>query len=103
MIKVSVFYPHQPGGNFDMTYYCNQHVPMVRRLLASALKNAAVEQGLSGATPGSAPPYVAMGHMYFESIPAFVEAWTPHAAQIMSDIPNYTNLQPQIQISEVKL
>lgn len=103
MIKVSVFYPHQPGGRFDMTYYCNQHVPMVRRLLASALKNSAVEEGLSGATPGSSPLYVAMGHMYFESVPAFVEAWTPHAAQVMGDIPNYTNLQPQIQISEVKL
>jgi uncharacterized protein (TIGR02118 family) len=103
MIKVSVFYPHQPDGRFDMAYYCNQHVPMVRRLLGSALKNSAVEQGLSGATPGSLPLYVAMGHMYFESVPAFVEAWTPHAAQVMGDIPNYTNLQPQIQISEVRL
>jgi uncharacterized protein (TIGR02118 family) len=103
MIKVSVFYPHQPDAKFDMTYYCDHHIPMVRRLLGSAVKNAAVEQGLSGGTPGSLPLYVALGHMYFESIPAFVEAWTPHAAEILADIPNYTNLQPQFQISEVKL
>lgn len=103
MIKVSVFYPHQPDARFDMTYYCEQHMPLVRRLLGSAVKNIAVEQGLSGATPGSSPLYVALGHMFFESIPAFVEAWTPHAAQIIADIPNYTNLQPEIQISEVKL
>ena len=103
MIKVSVFYPHQTGGRFDMTYYCDQHIPMVRRLLGSAVKNAAVEQGLSGGTPGSSPLYVALGHMYFESIPAFAAAWEPVAAQILADIPNYTNLQPAIQVSEVKL
>jgi uncharacterized protein (TIGR02118 family) len=103
MIKVSVFYPYQSDAKFDMTYYCEQHMPLVRRLLGSAVKNLAVEQGLSGATPGSSPLYVALGHIYFESIPAFVEAWTPHAAEIIADIPNYTNLQPHLQISEVKL
>ncbi|HXM13588.1 MAG TPA: EthD family reductase [Candidatus Eremiobacteraceae bacterium] len=103
MIKVSVFYPHQSDGKFNMAYYCDEHMPLVRRLLGSAVKNTAVEQGLSGGTPGSSPLYVALGHMYFDSIPAFVEAWTPHAAEIIADIPNYTNLQPQLQISEVKL
>jgi uncharacterized protein (TIGR02118 family) len=103
MIKVSVFYPHQPDARFDMTYYCDHHIPMVRRLLGSAIKNAAIDQGLSGGTPGSSPLFVAIAHMYFDSIPAFVEAWTPHASQILGDIPNYTNLQPKIQISEVKL
>ncbi len=103
MIKVSVFYPHQPGAKFDMAYYCDHHIPMVLRLLGSAVKNAAVEQGLSGGTPGAPPLYVALGHMYFDSVPAFVEAWTPHAAEILADIPKYTNLQPSIQVSEVKL
>ena len=103
MIKVSVFYPYQPDAKFDMAYYCDQHMPMVRRLLGSAVKSVAVEQGLSGGTPGSSPLYVALGHMYFESVPAFVEAWTPHAAQVIADVPNYTNLQPALQISEVKL
>ncbi|HEY2821443.1 MAG TPA: EthD family reductase [Candidatus Acidoferrum sp.] len=103
MIKVSVFYPHQLDARFDMTYYCEHHFPLVRRLLGPAVKNTAVEAGISGRTPGSPPLYVALGHMYFESVPAFVEAWTPVAAQIIADIPNYTNLQPTIQISEVKI
>jgi uncharacterized protein (TIGR02118 family) len=103
LIKVSVFYPHQPNARFDMTYYCEQHMPMVRRLLGSAIKNLAVEQGLSGGTPGAPALYIAMGHCYFDSVPAFLEAWTPHAAEILADIPNYTDLQPQFQISEVKL
>ena len=103
MIKVSVFYPHQPGASFDMSYYCNQHMPMVRRLLGSAAKSIAVEQGLSGGAPGAPPLYAALGHVYFDSLPEFIEVWAQHSAQIIADIPNYTNLQPQLQISEVKL
>jgi uncharacterized protein (TIGR02118 family) len=44
-----------------------------------------------------------MGHLFFESVQAFQAAFAPHAAEITGDIPNYTNTQPTIQISEVKL
>ena len=57
MIKVSVFYPERAGSKFDMDYYCNTHIPMVREKLGAACKGAAVEQGMSGATPGSARLY----------------------------------------------
>jgi len=30
MIKVGVFYPNNEGSGFDMGYYCNSHIPMVR-------------------------------------------------------------------------
>jgi uncharacterized protein (TIGR02118 family) len=44
-----------------------------------------------------------MGHLYFDSAEAFQAAFAPHAQAIMADIPNYTNIQPAIQISEVKM
>jgi hypothetical protein len=44
-----------------------------------------------------------MGHLYFDSTDAFQTAFAPHAQAIMADIPNYTNTQPTIQISEVKM
>ncbi|HVA17697.1 MAG TPA: EthD family reductase [Candidatus Dormibacteraeota bacterium] len=103
MIKVSVLYPSQEGSTFDMAYYCNTHIPMVRRLLAPAVKGVAVEQGIGGMAPGSPAPYTAMGHLLFESLEAFQTAFAPHAQAILSDIPNYTRAQPVIQISEVKL
>ena len=103
MIKVSVFYPHSPGASFDIDYYVNKHLPMVRRLLGKACKGAGVEHGLSGPAPGSSPTYVAMGHLYFDTVGEFQEAWAPNAAQIVADIPNYTAIQALIQISEVKL
>jgi uncharacterized protein (TIGR02118 family) len=103
MIKVSVFYPNNEGSKFDMHYYCNSHIPMVRQKLGAACKGAAVEKGVAGPTPGSRPAFIAMGHIYFESAEAFQTAFGPHAEAIMADIPNYTDIQPTIQISEVKI
>jgi uncharacterized protein (TIGR02118 family) len=103
MIKVSVFYPYEEGKKFDMKYYCNKHIPMVQQKLGAALKGRAVEQGLGGGVPGSPPAYIAMGHLYFDSVEAFQTAFGPHAESIMGDVPNYTDIQPAIQISEVKI
>jgi len=43
-----------------------------------------------------------MCHLYFDSVEAFQTAFGPHSETIMGDIPNYTDLQPIIQVSEVK-
>ena len=103
MIKVSVFYPDREGSKFDMNYYCKTHMPMVRQKLGAACKGVAVEQGIAGATPGSRPSFIAMGHLYFDSMEAFQTTFGPHAEAIMADIPNYTDIQPTIHFSEVKI
>jgi uncharacterized protein (TIGR02118 family) len=103
MIKVSVLYPNREGSRFDISYYCNKHMPMVKRLLGPVLKSVAVEQGIGSQAPGSPAPYLAIGHLQFDSVEAFQTSFGPHAQEIMSDIPNYTNTQPVVQISEVKL
>jgi uncharacterized protein (TIGR02118 family) len=103
MIKVSVFYPNMEGKKFDMGYYCNKHIPMIQQKLGAALKGGAVEQGLSGVESGSRATYIAMGHLYFDSVEAFQTAFGPHVGAIMGDIPNYTDIKPTIQISEVKI
>jgi uncharacterized protein (TIGR02118 family) len=103
MIKVSVLYPNEEGKKFDTGYYFNKHIPMLQQKLGAACKRLAVEQGLAGAEPGSRPAYLIMFHIHFDSVEAFQTAFGPHAQAIMGDIPNYTNIQPTIQISEVKI
>ncbi len=103
MIKVSVLYPAGAATTFDMDYYLKSHIPMVRQKLGAACIGVAVEQGLGGGAPGSAPTYIAMGHLLFNSVADFQAAFAPHAAEIMGDVPNYTNAQPVIQVSDVKL
>jgi uncharacterized protein (TIGR02118 family) len=103
MVKISVLYPHKDSSAFNMDYYLNNHIPMVRQKLGAACKGVAVEQGLAGGAPGSQPTYAAMGHLLFDSVDSFQAAFASHAATIMADIPNYSTVQPVIQISEVKL
>jgi uncharacterized protein (TIGR02118 family) len=101
MIKVNVYYPYSDGEAFDMDYYNTKHIPMVRELTGDACKGASVESGLAGGAPGQPPTYVAVGSLLFESVEAFQGAFGPHAQQIMGDIPNYTKINPVIQISQV--
>jgi uncharacterized protein (TIGR02118 family) len=103
MIKVSAFYPNEEGKKFDMDYYLNSHIPMVQEMCGAAIKGGAVEQGLSGVEPGSPATYIAMAHLLFDSVEAFQNSFGPHAESIMADIPNYTDTQPTIQISEMKM
>ena len=103
MIKVSVLYPHRAGAKFDMDYYCDSHMPLVQRTLRTALKGIAVDKGLAGGTPGSPPAYVAIGHLWFDSVAAFDAAFGASADTILSDIPNYTDIEPVLQISEVMI
>jgi len=103
VIIVSVLYPSGVGSKFDMDYYLQRHIPMVQRRLGAPLKRVAVERGLAGGAPGAPPPYLAAAHLYFESVEAFQGAFAPHAEPILSDVPNYTNTTPLIQISEVSL
>jgi uncharacterized protein (TIGR02118 family) len=102
MIKVSVLYPNSEGSKFDMEYYCKKHMPMVQQRLGAACKRVEIDQGLGGPAPGSPPTYSALCHLYFDSVPAFQTAFGPHTNEIMGDIPNYTNVQPIIQVSELK-
>jgi len=100
MIKASLLYPSTDGARFDYAYYLGSHLPMVQARLGAALKRLSVERGLFGA-PGLPAPYLALGHLYFESVQAMSEAYAPHAQEILSDIPNFTNLQPVMIVSEV--
>lgn len=103
MIKVSVLYPHQDGGKFDMNYYLTTHMPLVRQRLGAALKGIAVDQGLAGGAPGAPPAFVAVGHLLFDTVADLHAAMAPHDAELRADIPNFTNIAPTFQISEVKM
>ena len=104
MIRVSVLYPDGDGKTFDHDYYANSHIPMVTEKLKSfGLAGGAVDKGLGGAAPGAPAPYVSIGHLLFETIEGFQQAFGAHGEEIMADIPNYTNIEPIIQISEIAL
>ena len=89
MIKVSVMYPNSKDLQFDTDYYQNKHLPMVVRLVGSALKRS------------ESAPYAAMAHLLFDDVASFQEAFGPHAATFAADVENYSNVQAELQISEL--
>jgi uncharacterized protein (TIGR02118 family) len=101
MIKVTILYPNGEGKTFDMDYYSNNHMPMVASLLGDALKFLEIDKGLSGRTPDDPIPNLAIGYLYFDQLSDYQNSFGPNAEKIVSDIPNYTNIQPVVQISEV--
>jgi uncharacterized protein (TIGR02118 family) len=105
MVKISILYPNQKGSRFDMNYYLNTHMPMsIERLgAAKGFRGVSVERGLSGIVPDSEPTYIAMGHFLFDSVEDFLSAFTPHATILQGDMPNYTDVEPTIQVNEVAI
>ena len=101
MIKLSILYPYAEGKRFDMDYYCEKHMPKAQEMLKGAVKKMSVEKGICGAAPGSAPEYIAVGNLYFESLEIFNEVFPPIVPQIGQDIPNFTDTEPVLMISEV--
>lgn len=102
MIKVSVMYPHEEGKRFDMDYYASRHRKMVHDLLdPEGLVGFTIDKGVGGGGPGAPAPFVCMGHLRFETMDAYKAAFKKHGKVLMGDVPNFTDITPDVQISEI--
>jgi uncharacterized protein (TIGR02118 family) len=102
MVRVTVLYPNESGRRFDHAYYADKHLPMVmQRLKSSGMLRYEIDKGLAGGGPGAPAPFVAVCHLYFNAAADFQKGIEAHGTEIMGDIPNYTDIAPQIQISEI--
>jgi uncharacterized protein (TIGR02118 family) len=105
MFNISSIYPKQEGGHFDFDYYLNVHMPRSIEILSKekGFVKVLVEKGVDIKEPKIESSYVAMCHYYFETLEDFMSAFSPHAQELQGDIANYTNIEPIIQINEVKI
>lgn len=103
MIKVSILYPNKKGSRFDFSYYIETHMPMSIGFFSAhpGYRGVSVEHGLGGGIPGTEATYIALCHFLFDSTENFIAAFTPHAATLQGDMPNYTDIEPVIQFSQV--
>ncbi|NML39953.1 EthD family reductase [Chitinophaga sp. G-6-1-13] len=101
MIKVTILYPNGEGKTFDMNYYEHNHMPMVASMFGDALKFLSIDKGIASGRPNTPMPFLAIGHLYFETLSAYEKGLEPYVDSIRKDFPKYTNVQPVIQISEV--
>jgi uncharacterized protein (TIGR02118 family) len=102
MVCISVFYPNSPGKRFDHDYYAQTHMPLVMdRLKSLGLIRYEIDTGLAGGAPGSPPPFTCTGRLYFNTLEEFQTALATHGPEILSDVPNYTDIELQIQVSQM--
>ncbi len=102
MFKVAILYPNGAGKTFDMNYYEQTHMPLVAGFLGKNLKFYEIDKGVAGRTPSDSIPFVAIGYFYCYNVADYTKAVGQNRDAIIADIKRYTNIQPIVQISEIK-
>ncbi len=96
-MTVQVIYPAGAGKSFDFDYYVKTHLPMVGEIMGEAVvANGSVSRGLSGG-PDQPPGYFAIATLSFPDEAAMTAALNK-AGPLMADIPNFTDVQPDMLI-----
>lgn len=102
MIRVTAMYPRTSESHFDLDYYQNKHLPLVReRFNSLGMLRVGFDEGLGGLGPGEPPTYMAIGYLEFGTMEDLQRCLAAHAPEIIGDIPNFTNVQPIIQVNRV--
>ncbi len=102
LFKIAVLYPSGEGKTFDMAYYETRHMPMVAALLGKNLKFYEIDKGIAGRTTADKIPYLAIGYFYVRNVDEYNKAIGQNRDAIVNDFKHYTNIQPVIQISEIR-
>ena len=101
MFKVSVMYPNEEGATFNIDYYRTTHMELVKKHLKPfGLIKTDVDKGISGGV-GQQAPHICIGNLYFDSLDGYDRGTAEAGAILRGDIPNFTNVTPIRQISEI--
>ena len=94
MIRVSVLYPRP--GKFDFDYYAKEHMKLVHKLMGPfGLVKSEVDKGAESS------PFLAVGHLIFNTIEDMQRGLQAHDPDLQADLVNFTDIQPQFQVSEI--
>jgi len=100
MIVVSVTYPATEGSRFDLEYYREKHAPLVQsRWGACGMADAKYLRGV-GAPGGGPVAYHLTALLFFGAQEDFERAAQQHGKEVMSDVKNFTDVKPVVQINE---
>lgn len=101
IIKLTLLYPNGEGKTFDWDYYTKKHYPLLKKYFGDSMKALALDKGESSGIANTPVPYVAIAYLYIETTADFQDVMKRNGAEIMADIPKYTNITPLVQISKV--
>jgi uncharacterized protein (TIGR02118 family) len=94
---VTVIYPSKTDQKFDFDYYVTKHIPFVEGIVKKSIE---VRRGISTAN-GAPAAFVCIAAIPIDSVSAFQAMFAKHGAEILADVPNYTNIEPIVQFDEI--
>lgn len=101
MFRIILTYPDGKDAKLDFDYYIGKHVPLTKALLGEHglidIQANRCLQTLEGDKPG----FVCITVVDFSDKEAFDTAYAIHGETLLADIPNYTNIEPEVDICEV--
>ena len=101
MVRVTALYRNSQDSTFNFDYYVKTHLELTReRMKDFGIGRIEVVKGIE-ALDGQKAPHVCIAHVEFSNIEDLKRGFEAHAEELMADVPNYTNIEPDVQISEV--
>ncbi len=98
-VSLQVIYPIGTETHFDFDYYVGTHLPLVGEHMGSHIERTVVTKGIAGGSEAPAGHY-AIATIMFEDQDAMNDAMSK-AGPVLADLPNFTNVKPQMLIGEV--
>lgn len=96
---MTILYPNQEDAEFDFAYYRDTHMKLIQSRYGDSIKRMETRRPVSGTEQDS--PYLAVTNIWIRDMKAFSAAAEKHRAELMKDIPNFTNVQGVVQQAEV--
>jgi uncharacterized protein (TIGR02118 family) len=101
MHRLTVLYPAKDGEAFNYDYYFGPHHKLiVSRFKPEGMVSCEFDKGVSDPA-GDKAPYFAIAYLKFNSLEDLQKALAKHGAEILGDIPNYTKIEPIMQVNEM--
>lgn len=98
-IALQVLYPVGSDTSFDFDYYVRTHLKLVQEHMGAHIDRTVVTRGLAGG-PDTPPGYHATASIIFADQSA-MDAAMAVSGPVIADVPNFTNVKPDILIGEV--
>jgi len=99
--KMSICYENSPSLSFDMEYFLEKHIPLVKSQFSLHGLHKLEVNVLQLGFQGEEPRYHAITEMYFEDLNAIKSCMKAAGGEVGRDVKNYTNAKPFSFISKV--
>jgi uncharacterized protein (TIGR02118 family) len=98
-VTLQVIYPIGPDTRFDYDYYTESHMKLVAQHMGPHIERTVVTRGLASG-PDTPPGHYAVATIVFADQDRMNAAMAV-SGPVMADVPNFTNVKPDILIGEV--